>query len=476
MAFHLGLLAIYAAWARGGSAPAFFWAIPWLALWALEMLFLLPPQYNGQGYTTAMQRLKRNLLRDPVLYVGLTLIAFLTLQWFNAPRELVYNSAKALWEYGDPPWPGLPFSIVRAESVQPLIWAIGVVAIMLGVRHGMRQESRRWLLRLLVYNGALLAVVGLLQQALGTNKVLWIKQIDTFFFATFGYPNHASAYFTLLVALNLGLLFEALGSNDEEKLSSNWLIVALVPNILGVAFAQGRAGFLLTAVILIIALIYGACYLHQRLTPATRVRLGILIGGVAIFLIFILVLVPKNPIMAEIKTIELTKLHKQLQGDRAELAEAALEIWGDYPWAGTGGWGFRRFVALYMGPEKWNYLKAAGRANVHNDAIQYLCEHGAIGLTLIIGLIFIPIGHLWFRLLRVTRVPDVDRIGYRTWFMSVSPVVWFGLIGTSATVLHSIIDLPFRSMAIIALWFIILASLPGFVPQRDKSKKQTIER
>ncbi len=78
MAFHLGLLAIYAAWARGGSAPAFFWAIPWLALWALEMLFLLPPQYNGQGYTTAMQRLKRNLLRDPVLYVGLTLIAFLT--------------------------------------------------------------------------------------------------------------------------------------------------------------------------------------------------------------------------------------------------------------------------------------------------------------------------------------------------------------------------------------------------------------
>ncbi|NLF85099.1 MAG: hypothetical protein GX571_03210, partial [Lentisphaerae bacterium] len=42
-AVHVALLVVYASWARGGSAPAYFWAIPWLALGILELMFLLPP-------------------------------------------------------------------------------------------------------------------------------------------------------------------------------------------------------------------------------------------------------------------------------------------------------------------------------------------------------------------------------------------------------------------------------------------------
>ena len=466
-AVHVALLVVYASWARGGSAPAFFWAIPWLALGILEMLFLLPPSHDGSSAHAAARRVWQGLLRDPVFYVGGALLLFLLLQWLNGPREMIRNLATATWEYTPPPWPWLPFCVDRSEAAQVLIWALGAYAVLLAVRHGMRLSARRWLLKVMVYNGALLALVGVLHLMTGTTKLFWIRPIEVYFFSTFGYPNHASAFFTLLTAINIGLLIESLDSKEQEKVVSSWLMVSLVLNLFGVFFSLGRAGMVLTLGILAVALLYGSIYLWNRTTIATRVRLWVMIGGLALAGGFFALVVPDNPILRELKTIDLLQLHKQLQGDRAELAHAAIDIWQDYPWAGVGGWGFRRYVGIYMGPERYEYLRAAGRANVHNDAVQYLCEHGVIGLALILGLIFVLIGQLWFRMAVMRHKQDDGAIKPRNWFMSVSPMVWFCILGTFATVIHSLIDLPFRNMAIIATWFIALASAPSFVPRRS---------
>lgn len=464
VAVHVALLVVYASWARGGSAPAYFWAIPWLALGILEMLFLLPPGHDNDSPNAAVRRVWRGLLRDPIFYAGGALILFLLLQWLNGPRELIRNTTKAAWEYTLPPWPGLPFCVNRPDAAQVLFWAIGAYAVLLAIRHGMRLSARRWLLRTVVFNGALLSLVGMLHLMTGATKLFWIRPIEVYFFSTFGYPNHASAFFTLLTAINIGLLIESLDGKGQKQAGSSWLMIALVMNLLGVFFSLGRAGMVLTTGILAVALLYGCIYLWGRITIATRIRLRVLIGGMALAAGFFVVTVPDNDIIRELRTINLLQLHKQLQGDRAELARSAMDIWQDYPWAGVGGWGFRRYVGIYMGPERYEYLRSAGRANVHNDAIQYLCEHGVIGASLILGLIFVLIGQLWFRLAVMPRKEDADAIKPRTWFMSVSPVVWFCVIGTSATVIHSLVDLPFRNMAIIAVWFIALASAPAFVP------------
>ncbi|MGI6100549.1 MAG: O-antigen ligase family protein [Kiritimatiellia bacterium] len=473
-AVHVALLVVYASWARGGSAPAYFWAIPWLALGIVELMFLLPPATEGVSPRHAVRRVWHGLLRDPIFYIGAVLILFLLLQWLNGPREMIRNPSTATWEYSPPPWPGLPFCVDRGEAAQVLLWAIGVYAILLAVRHGMPLEARRWLLRVIVYNGVILSAVGLLHLMTDTKSLFWIRPMEVYFFSTFGYPNHASAFFTLVTAINLGLLFEALGGEDQERSGGGWLMIALVMNLLGVFFALGRAGMVLTLGILALAVPYGIIYLWRRTTLATSMRLAVLTGGLALCAGFFIFAVPNNPIIKELKTINLLQLHKQLQGDRAELAHSAIEIWQDYPWAGVGGWGFRRYVGIYMGPEKYDYLRVAGRANVHNDAIQYLCEHGVIGMALILGLVFVIVGQLWFRLAMMPRKRDDGAVKSRSWFMSVSPVVWFCIIGTSATVIHSLIDLPFRNMAIISVWFIALASAPYFVPRRPAAATQAI--
>lgn len=465
-AVHVALLVVYASWARGGSAPAYFWAIPWLALGILELMFLLPPSGNGTSPQNAVHRVWHGLLRDPIFYTGGVLLLFLLLQWLNGPREMIRNAATATWEYTPPPWPGLPFCVDRADASQVLLWAIGAYAVLLALRHGMRLTAKRWLLQVIVYNGAILSLVGLLHLMTGTSSLFWIRPIEVYFFSTFGYPNHASAFFTLVTAINLGLLFEALDGQHQEKAGSSWLMIALAMNLLGVCFALGRAGMVLTLGILVVAALYGVFYLWNRITLATRVRLWVLIGGMVLAAGFFAVAVPNNVVIRELRTIDWLQLHRQMQSDRAELARSAIDIWQDYPWAGVGGWGFRRYVGIYMGPEKYEFLCSAGRANVHNDVVQYLCEHGVIGVALILGLIFVLIGQLWFRLAVMPRKHDDGAIKPRSWFMSVSPVVWFCIIGTSATVIHSLIDLPFRNMAIIAIWFIALAAAPSFVPRR----------
>lgn len=463
VALHLALLVVFASWARGGSEPAHFWALPWLALGIVEMMFLLPPVRASDRSSDAWRRLRRSLVRDPVLYLGGMLVVVLLIQWLNGPRQLEFVTESGAWIYSPPPWPGLPFCVVRSEALQVLLWGLTVYAILLAVRHGLNRAGKLLLLRLIAVNGALLSLLGLAQLACGTDKIFWVSHIGTYFFATFGYPNHAGAYFTLLTALNGGLLLQALGDKNQTR-HGWWLGLCLILNVLGSVFSLSRAGIVLTAGLLLAGGLYAPFYLSSRLERGDKWRLGV---GAAIVLALAALLyfaAPDNPVRREARTVNLLRLHEELLGDRKLLASAALDIWQDYPWTGVGGWGFRRHVALYLGKEHWDYLRSAGRANVHNDPLQYLCEHGIVGAGLILALIFTLIAQLWLRLAQAPPASDGERP--RVWFLRVSPLVWAIMAGTSATFVHSLIDLPFRSIAILSVWFVALASAPAFVPRR----------
>ncbi len=463
VALHLALLAIYTSWARGGSAPAFFWALPWLALGIVEMMFLTPPARAGESPADAARRLRWRLARDPVLYLGAALVLFLLIQWLNGPRALEYDSLAGVWKYAPPPLEGWPFCVVRAEALQVLRWGVTVYAVLLAVRHGMNRAGKLLLLRIIVANGALLSILGLAQFATGTGRLFWLWPIDTFFFATFGYPNHAGAYFTLLTAISGGLLLHA-WTDPEERRHVWWLGVTLVFNVLGAVFSLSRAGILLTAAILLAGAVYSLFHLWPRIGAGDKLRLVSTTAILAALAALLYFATPDNPVRRELRTVNLLKLHEQFSGDRKLLARAALRIWQDHPWTGVGGWGFRRFVALYLDQEHWDFLATPGRANVHNDPLQFLCEHGIIGAGLMLALVLIPVAQLWLRLARLSPGEAGDRPP--SWFLRVPPVVWAIMAGTTATVVHSLIDLPFRSIAVTAVWFIALAAAPAFVPVR----------
>ncbi|MGI6495568.1 MAG: O-antigen ligase family protein [Kiritimatiellia bacterium] len=492
---HVAFIAIYLAWLRGGTVPDHYGPIPWLSLFLIEMILLFPVLKKGETDAMGRTRVVRSLLTDPILYLGLGFLLFVGIQCWNGPCTLFRDVEAGRWRYTDPPYPGWPFSVNREEAGHMLYWFAPVYAVILAMRHGLSRKAKMNLLRVLIASSALLSLFGIVQFASGTDKMYWVTPIGTQFFASFGYPNHAGSYFTLAFAISVGVLLQDL-SASENKPPAAWIAVCaacVVLNLLGATLSLCRAAILLSWAIALFALVFGSLYLAPLLTRAMKLRMGVslFIGiGIALFLFF--VAYPRNPVQKELGTL-FTKIQgkaataETVQGgqnaaaqeadaatwhfdnpfgkDRRRLAKAAVDIWQDYPWTGVGGWGFRHHVGLYVPKSDWKSLRTFGRANVHNDALQYLCEHGIIGSGLLLGTVIVLLVPFWNRLIRALLKKPDDEEAYRSAIFRVSPVAWFLLIGTLAVVVHSLIDLPFRCPAILVLWFICLCTMTSVLPK-----------
>ena len=469
VAIHVALMVVYASWARGGSSPDYLWAFPWLSLGLLEIMLLMPPTRRTEAPQTAVKRLLKGLFLDPVTYICIALVAFLTIQWLNGPCELVEEAAAASgWEYTKPPWPDFPFCVEQSEAVQVLIWFLAVSTAVLAICHAMRPSARVFLLKVLVMNGALLSALGFAQIFTCPDKLFWYRPMEVYFFSTFGYPNHAGTFFTMMTALNIGLVLRALG-DPENRRDIGWLSLALFLNAAGIYGSLCRAAIVLGTLVIVVGIVYGLFYLKLggRISSAKIILAAGTVAAVATCAVVIAAM-PGSPLKKEIDTIDFTDLASVYRGDRQELADAAIDIWKDHQWTGVGGWGFRRYVALYMPQERWDYLRESGRANVHNDALQFLCEHGLIGFGLIVALAVALLAHAFIRLPGIARETNAQTGRPRSWFGSVSPCVWASFAAIAVMMVHSTMDLPFRSIANTLVWFIVLACLPGFMPKPRK--------
>ncbi len=457
---HVALLVIWSSWARGGSAPAYFWALPWLSLFVIEIIFAMPPRTRGDSLGEAIGSLLKKILKDPVFYLGTALSVYMLIQWLNGPMELVYNEMDSRWEYTDPPVKGLPFCVNREEASHTLIWFSTLLPALLAIRHCIGPKLKYLLLKILVINSALLSILGLLHIMSASDKLFWYRDMPVYFFSTFGYPNHAGSFFVLMTAVNMGLLFRNCMNRDTSNHPIFWAIMLII-NIAGVLGSLSRAAIVLLAILLVFSLIYGVYILRDCVNKKVMTivaMLTILASGFAFVKIS-----SKGDLLKEIQSLDVDAFKTVYVTDRAFLKDAAIDIWKDYPWTGVGSWGFRRYVGLYADKSEWKLLESKGKANVHNDPVQFLCEHGMIGAGIMLALTVSLFVSLIIRLTQMTR--EVEPVaGIRlSWMKSLSPVVVLSLAGLIAVLVHSTIDLPFRSAAIIYTWFFVLACLPGFV-------------
>jgi len=56
----------------------------------------------------------------------------------------------------------------------------------------------------------------------------------------------------------------------------------------------------------------------------------------------------------------------------------------------------------------------------------------------------------------------------RLWIFRVPPAMLIALAALGCTVLHSLVDLPFRCPAVLCAWAVVIACLPASVPSRLK--------
>jgi O-antigen ligase len=460
---HIVLLAAFLAWVHGGTRVDHLAAVPWLSLLVIEMMLLLPPAKKGETLEMARARVWHALLWDPLLYLGVVLSAYLLFQSLNGGQKLAFDPVSNAWAFTPPPVNWGPFCVEPDEARQMLYWFPPAFAAVLGIRHGTNRRGKLYLLRALAVNGALLALFGVIQYAAGATSLFGLTPMTEPFFASFAYANHAGAFFILLAALSLGLFVHALLSSDERR-HAIWLGVALALNLAGALLSLSRAAILFAAVLLVVGGFYAIRHAWRQVDAGVRLRA---LGGFILLLgaatAFVLYAPAENPVASELRSVNWTKIGSETFGARWLQTSSAWNIWREHPWFGVGGWGYRHYVCLDLDEAKLAQLHRGG-ANVHNDAMQFLVEHGVVGFALMLGavaVLLVPV----VRRFRLAHTTNIEGWTGEPWLLfRVSPITILLLAGVVLTLLHSLIDLPFRSPAILVTWSIALACAPAFLP------------
>ena len=392
--------------------------------------------------------------RDFFFWSGLVFIAYLGCQWWNAGRELVYDPSAHRWAYSPPRHASCPWAISRPEAAQMLHWFFPAWAIGTAIRSPrLSRQGANGLGRSLLVSAGALVAVGLIEQVSGARGRFWSLPPGCDSFASFGYGNHAAAYFLLLAALAAGLLFRESFRRDRpaHKRAVAGFATALFLCLTGANLSLSRTGVLLAWLLAVYAAAYGWMRGWRIFRPAARLRwatatvvAGLLLyfavrgaGGDAIQEEFAVKRPPRTQLIPAWQTVNLDL------SDRPLLWGAAWLMVQAYPEFGTGGWGFRHLAAFHLPESQWpSFRSNPGRANVHCDPLQFLAEFGLAGS----GLMLLALGALLAPLFRA----DVHRGALFT----------FVGLGLAAVFAFSWIDLPFRCPAILWTWTALLAVLP----------------
>jgi O-antigen ligase len=327
-------------------------------------------------------------------------------------------------------------------------WFFPAWTLALALRHAPdRQRLGRTLFFFLVTNGILLALSGLIQWA------HYSGVLTRSFYATFGYRNHASAFFVLALAGVLGLLRYQIGWRHRAA-ESVW--APIVPG-LGLAAllltaalhtALCRAGMMFSWVLVLLflgSLVFGKDSAQGLIRRIQEGAAAAMILGIAIAW----VIIPEGTALNRIERMDSSGWMGQVEG-RCWQWKAALRIWKDHKIWGTGGWGFAHLLPQYADEAyvQDGQLESLGMANVHNDFLQFLAEFGLAGVSLLLG----AWGVLAARFIRGWRAVRGR---------PVSAIYLFSTAGLLLVGLHSLIDLPFRNPAILYAWIVLLAAVPA---------------
>lgn len=439
------------AWVRGGTPIPLRWLLLPPGILVLAGLLVIPiaDGARGSALSTLCSAVGR-LLRDPIFYLGVAFLALLCVQWWNSGRYLVLDYEVWKWVYSAPRVANLPSAVQAREASQMVCWFFPAWALMLAMRAGiLSRDGTRSLFKWMVLNSAAISIFGIVQFLSGTRSIYWLTPIEAHFFGSFGYSGHVGAFFLLMFGLCCGLIVD--GSFDRKKRIAHRelaiLLGAAVLTFVGANLSLAIAPTILVWTFGSATAFYVLAWTWWRLDRVRKVYVMLGILGIACLGYIIIALLFRSAperVQASLWELGEAGVVQHKFDERLSLAKAAISVWKEAPWFGTGGWGFRYFLGMVLDPAEWKII-GIGDANVHNDFLQFLSEFGAVGTALLLG----TLGALISPILRS-----------RAWRR---PVVLIPSTAALLVLAYSFMDLPFRSPAILYAWCTLLAAMPAFV-------------
>lgn len=436
---------LFLPWAFGSTR---WWSQAIAAALALTafVLSLWPRDYSGDLVVSGAFRLLAwpRLVRFVPFWMGAGLLALILVQALN-PAWTYRVNTRVWWMEGVPHVRWLPssaaapyeiFDVWRAFIIYATVW-LSACAAWIGLT---RRRSLQLLLTILGANAVLLAGVGFIHRMVGETKLLWVWDVPGAHFSSFIYRNHAGAYLGLLASVSLGLAlwhhFESRKRMARSSPAPLWILLTVVL-FLAVLFSFSRGAAITFAVF--VASAVGAYFVLRSANPvpstiprAVGVALAIIFAGA---LFGILRYVDFAPIEKNFR--RLTEPNEASVTSRAAVRNAAWDMYTDHWVLGTGAGSFRYIFPMYLASHP-DVPRGVWWDAAHIDWLEIPIELGLPGILLIGGIL------VWC-LARFFR-----QAGWR------HPIALMIFLGCGQTMLHALIDFPFKNPAVLVTWAVLL--------------------
>lgn len=413
---------------------------------------LFPRNYTGEQTGSNPFRLVMwpKLVRFPVFWLGLALLALIVIQALN-PAWGYRTDGKVWWMTALPHNEWLPTG-VDAPFEKYNQWRILVIyacawmtlcTIWVALT---RRKSLEILFLAIAGNGVALAFFGIIQQLTRTPDMFWHwRPQNIHFFATFVYKNHAASYLFLALSILMGLAsWYSLSSERRlEKSSPAGVIVFLglcTAVAIWVSFARG-----VSLAALLFLVISPAIFFVQRIH--TRLGSRVLAGGLILALLFAgffkIGLDAVNYGKAWRRMLEGFSESSIVLPERQKVTHAALEMLGDNWKKGIGAGSFRFLFPVYQ--HRYPDLTSRNERamfweHAHNDLVQIPIELGTLGASLIVG----TIGYLAALLIR-----------NQFWR---NPFACNAVLGVLLLLATAWFDFPFQCPSVLITWWTLLVT------------------
>jgi O-antigen ligase len=391
------------------------------------------------------------LIRFPLFWLGLLLLGYILTQALN-PAWVYASDGKYRWlePVAHLSWlpagmetPYADMNAWRVLVIYTTAWLLAC-ALWVGVT---RRVTVQWLFTAVALNGALLAIIGILQRVTAAKYILWsLEKANTggSFFATLIYKNHAGAYLNLVLILCVALLYWHFARAErrmERASPAPVFAFAAVVLGLGVLLTNSRGAILLLMLFTLIAfigfIVRCTLYRGEGRSPWTIVVLC------AIFALFIGL---GSFFLNTGKAFD--RIGQLIDDGRADSSvmsrnlarEATLDMARDNLVTGWGAGSFRHYFPVYQRnypgiyDVPWSKEAKLRWEYTHNDYIQLLAELGLLGAGIIAAMLGCGVRHL---------------VRHRVW---QRPHLMFVLLALVITAMHAWIDFQFHNPAILILW------------------------
>ena len=416
LAAHLAFLAV---------APLFlspvcvFWLSGFVILW----LIMEPSRISGERLHEARARVAGQMMRDPLLWISLVLIAYALVRFFNVGIGMTYDAETQVWAMSKPPLPILP-GCVAGFGGPELAGVLAFAVVVQGCRHALGRSARTaFMLCVSALSGAGAVVFAVLMYQ-GDSLILSLAKCGlespSFIGSAFGVHWLAGTVALLgvhehrwLRAMPLTIL--SVGGNAAG-------LFLFAPAPVQVVFLAGEL------LVLVYAFVYALRCLERsgEFKFLVTFAMSVVTGGV-----LAVAVLSNADLAARLAPYETGAfLSEEYLASRKALSAVALGAWKGNPWLGTGLGSFPLNLKFLSAGIDWSVVRPEQLAPL-NGYWYLLVERGILGAVLIAC----PLGVLLW-----TFAVDLVR-GIR--LRMPHPQCWLGPVAMVAVLVEMLIDTSF---------------------------------